>query len=330
MRQTGTSFARLLTASVALGISAQASADISIPYQLVDTFTLPENSYDLLPDGRLIGIDGTGAVSLQTAPNASTYSVVGNIGQVNSSGFDPAFVSVSPDGSTIAVGNNEFNANNAVLFFDAAAATSGNATALSSIVTPNFAADWSDNDTLYVSGADSSTFDTLVNRLDVQAGTSTGVLGPAGAFSGDVRVFDGNVYAGEGDTGDVYAFDLATLDAATNPVDVQTGTFIESSTSAGSIDFDNLGNIIIAGGVFDFGTGQTSGSATVFDLSSSGSQVLVPAGTDTFYGAYFNDTTGQLVVTAAGTAYVYAVPAPSAAAPMALALVACRRRRRTR
>ncbi|GAB5496843.1 MAG: hypothetical protein Phyf2KO_19230 [Phycisphaerales bacterium] len=330
MFKTRSPLSGILTVSVALGMTAKASADISTPYQLVDTFSLPGNTYDLLPDGRLIGIDSTGAVSVQSAPNSSTYSVVGNIGQVNSSGFDPAFVSLSPDGSTLAVGNNEFSASNAVLFFDAAAAMSGTTSAFSSINTPNFKADWSDNDTLYVSGADSATFGTVVNRLDVSAGTSTTVLEPVGAFSGSVGVHDGNVYAGEGDTGDVYAFDLATLDAATNPVNVQTGTFIASSTSAGSIDFDNLGNIVIAGGVFDFGSGSTTGSATVFDLMSSDSQVLVPAGNDTFYGAYFNDTTGQLVVTADGTAYVFAVPAPSAAAPMALAIFACRRRRRSR
>jgi hypothetical protein len=323
-----TSFKTLLGASIAsVSVALSAHADLSVPYQLVSTFTLPGPTYDLLPDGRLIGIASDGTVSIQSAPNSSSYSDVGSIGQVNSSGFAPSFVALSPDGSTLAIGNNEFNANNAVLFFDTAAATSGSASALSSIVSPNFTADWNDNNTIYVTGANSSTFDTVVNRLDVSGGTATTVVTPAGGFSGDVAVHAGGVYAGEGDTGDVYRFDSATLDAATNPVAITTGSFIASNASAGSIEFDSLGNIIIAGSDFDFGSGNYNGSAFVFDPVTQTSQTLTPAGSDAFYGAFFNDATGQLVVTVDDTAFVYAVPSPSTAAPMLVALAACTRRR---
>lgn len=330
LAKTRLSFAGILIASVATALTGQARADISTPYQLVGSYTLPGNTYDLLPDGRLIGIDGTGAVSVQSAPNSSSYSIVGSVGQVNSSGFDPAFVSVSPDGSTIAVGNNEFSASNAVLFFDASEAMTGPASAISSITSPNYTASWGDNDTLYVTGADAGNFGTLVNRLDVAAGTSTTVIEPAGNFSGGVHVHNANVYAGDGETGDVFAFDLATLGAATNPVDIQSGALFANHASAGAIDFDALGNVLIAGGVFDFSTGQFSGSAAVIDPLTQMEQVLTPAGPDTFYGAFFNDATGQLVVTADGIAYVYEVPSPSTAAPIALAFVLCRRRSRSR
>lgn len=313
-----------IVASAAIALNAHADLQT---YALVDTYSLPGTTYDLMPDGRLLDIAADGTVSIQDSINASTYSAVGSIGQVNSAGFGPAFVSVSPDGATIAVGNNEFDSSNAVLFFDAAAATSGNASAMSSIITPNFAASWSDNDTIYVSGADGTTFDTTVNRLDMNLGTSTTVLSPAGVFSGGVTVHNGGVYAGDGDSGDVYRFDAATLDAAVSPVALTSGDFIESHESAGSIDFDADGNIIIAGGVFDFGSGGFTGSAAIFDAFSTDSQVFTPAGPDTFYGAFFNDVTGQLVVTADGTAYVFAVPSPTTAAPLLVALAACTRRR---
>ena len=140
-------------------------------------------------------------------------------------------------------------------------------------------------------------------------------------------MYNGGVYAGEGDTGDVYRFDLATLDAATTPTLIGSGSFVTSHSSAGSIDFDDSGNIIIAGGMFDFGTGGFTGSAAVINPVTQASQIFIPSGTDSFYGSFFNDVTGQLVVTADGTAYVFAVPSPTTAAPMLVALAAWRRRR---
>ena len=328
MTKTRTGLIGTLAASAAFAFTAEVRADITTtPYQLVGTYTLPGNTFDVMHDGRLVGIAGDGTVSIQDSINASTYSAVGSIGQVNSNGFSPSFLSLSPDGSTMAVGNNEFNANNAVLFFDTAAATSGPASAMSIIVTPNFTADWNDNDSVYVTGADANTFGTVVNRLDVSAGTSTTVISPAGGFSGAVTVHGGDVYAGEGDTGDVYRFDGATLDAATNPTQVTSGAFVASHASAGSIGFDTSGNIIIAGGFFNFGSGTFTGSAAVIDPVTQATQVLAPAGPDTFYGAFFNDATGQLVVTADGTAYVFAVPSPATAAPLLAVFAVCTRRR---
>ena len=85
--------------------------------------------------------------------------------------------------------------------------------------------------------------------------------------------------------------------------------------------------IIIAGAAFDFGSGLFSGSADVIDPVTQERLSLTPAGANSFYGSYFNDATNQLVVTADGTAYVYAIPAPASAA--VLGLLALPRRRRT-
>ena len=315
-----------LATAASFALTTQARADIGVSYALVDSFSLPVGSYNLLPDGRLFSIDGTGAVSIQSAPNSSAYTQVGSIGAVNAGGFWPSFVSLSPDGSTLAVGNNEFNTSNAVLFYDAADAFTGSAAPTASILTPNFVGDWADNSTLYVSGGDANTFATVVNRLDLDTGNSTTVINPAGGFSGAVAVANGSLYAGEGDTGDVYAFDLASLASASSASPITAGAFTASATSAGAIDFDPFGNIIIAGGFFDFGSGLFSGSADVIDPATQDRLSLTPAGANTFYGAYFNDATNQLVVTADGTAYVYAIPAPASAA--VLGLLALPRRRR--
>lgn len=314
-----------VVAASAPGLAPTARADIGVPYTLVETFALPQGMFDVLPDGRLLAIDGVGNVVLQNAINSSAYTAVGFVGSVNSDGFGPAFVSISPDGSTLAVGNNEFNAGNAVLFFNTAEATSGNATAFNSITTPNYAGVWADNQTLYVSGAISTSFATVVNRLDLAGGTSTTVITPAGGFSGDVAIAGGSALAGAGDSGDIYTFDLATLASASSPVSMTSGTFLTSYASAGAIDFDPFGNVIVAGGVF--GPGGLTGSAAVIDPATQDLLEFTPAGTSTFYGAFFNTASNQLVVTANGTAYVYAVPAPAAAMPFVLGLVAVRRRR---
>ncbi|MCA9273535.1 MAG: hypothetical protein KDA31_10845 [Phycisphaerales bacterium] len=318
----------LAIAATGLTFANAAHADVSVPYTLVGTFALPSNTYDLLPDGRLISIDPAGNVAIQNAVNSSAYTNVGSIGTINSDGFGPAFVSVSPDGSTLAVGNNEFNTSNAVLFYDTVQATSGSATPTHSITTPHFAGDWSDNQTFYVSGADAATFGTVVNRLDLTLGASTTVISPAGGFSGAVHTTGGTLYAGEGDTGNVFAFDLPTLASATTSAPISSGTLTTTHESAGSIDTDLFGNLIVAGGFFDFGSGTFTGSAAVIDPATQDKLVLTPAGLGTFYGAYFNDATNELVVTADGTAYVYAIPTPGVLAPMTLGLVALRRRNR--
>lgn len=318
-----------LTVASALALLSHtpaAHADIGIAYELVGSFTLPSGAFDLLPDGRLLAIDALGTVSVQTAPNASTFTPVGSIGPVNSSSFAPSFIALSPSGQSLAVGNNEFSSVSAVLFFDAPAALTGSAAPFASITTPGFTGTWADEDTLYVSGAESSTFATLVNRLDLPAGTSTTVIAPAGAFSGAVAAAGGSFYAGAGDTGSVYAFDLPTLASAVSAVSIDSGALTATHASAGSIDFDPSGNIIVAGGSFDFTTGSITGSAAVIDPLTQERLILTPAGANTFYGSYFNDATNQLVVTADGTAYVYNVPAPATA--LALGLLTLPRRSR--
>ncbi len=308
----------LLTAAVVAATTPTLAQPV---LDLATSFELPDGAFDLLPDGRLLAIDANGSVLQQDGIHGETYSVAGAIGPVNAAGFSPSFVAISPDGQTVAVGNNEFNAANAVSIFAAAELTGpGTPTPTATITTPNFKADWADNSTLFVSGADSSTFTPTVNRLDITAATAETVISPAGVFSGGLAVHGTTLLVGDGDSGDVRAFDTANFPAF--PVSFLAGDLVASSTSASSID--TLGDLLLVAGAA-FG-GQ--GNATVFDRATGLSTTLAPAGPDAFYGGYFNHATNQLVVTANGTGFVYdIIPAPATLALAPAALLAARRRR---
>ena len=316
--------AALAAATLAHHATAQWDPQLPGSLQPVTTFTLPAGAFDLLGGGRLLSIAPNGDVLLQTAPNASDYTIVNSIDAPNSQGFGASFLSVSPSSNYVAIGNNEFNASNAVNVFDTTSLLlgGGSTTPIRTFVTPNFAGDWSaDEQSIYVSGAMSSSFTPVVNRLDFSFGSNTvdTVISPAGVFSGGLAIDGTTLLVGDGNSGDVRAFDTATLPAS--PVPFTAGDFIASSTSASTID--TLGDLLLIAGQ-NFG-GQ--GSALVIDRAQGTSIRLQPAGPDAFYGGYFNHATNQLVVTANGTAYVYAIPAPATLALAPLAVFATRRRR---
>ncbi|MEM1071364.1 MAG: hypothetical protein AAGB48_09845 [Planctomycetota bacterium] len=313
----------LATTTVATG---QAAAQ-PIGLDLVGSFSLPGGAFDVLPDGRLLAVTSDGEVLLQSAPNSSSYTAIDTIPQPNSDGFGASFVSVNPSGNRIAVGNNEFNSSNAVSVYDLDISSAGVdiGSQQIAITTPNFSGDWADDDTLFVTGAESSTFATVVNRLGVTGGTVDTVVTPAGLFSGGVAFDSGTLYAGAGDTGEVRSFDAAFPSA---PVSFTDGNNIATANSAASIDV--LGNLLLIAGQQ---SGQ-QGDATVVDLTSGATLTLQPAGPGIFYGGYFNAATNQLVVTATnftlGTseAFVYNIPAPAVLTLLPIAGIAASRRRR--
>ncbi|MEL6796342.1 MAG: hypothetical protein AAFO89_05905 [Planctomycetota bacterium] len=310
----------LIPAALAATVSASTAA---AQLNLVTTYALPNASFDLQADGRLLAVDGAGFVLQQDAINGDTFFVSGSIAPINADGFNPSFVSISPDGQSVAIGNNEFNANNAVSFFTTADLTSpGTTSPTTTITTPNFSASWADNNTLFVSGAGSA--GTVVNRLDTTASTSETVITPAGTFSGGVHVEGNTLFAGNGTTGDVFAFDTTTL----NPpaVDIATGQFVTGSGSAGNIE--TLGDLLLVAGL---------GGVQITDRATGNAFTLAPVGTGEFYGGFFNPAANQIVVTNTAfdpmtfapttTAFVYNIPAPATLALAPLAALAIRRRR---
>ncbi|MEL7483029.1 MAG: hypothetical protein AAFN41_01625 [Planctomycetota bacterium] len=310
------------SALIAAACAAAAPTLAQPELALTTTFQLPANAaFDVQPDGTLLAINGDGIVLQQDAINGDTFFASGTIGTVNANAFAPSFVAISPDGQSVAVGNNEFNTNNAVSFFDTTELLApGAVVPLNTVITPNFKADWAGNTTLFVAGADSATFGTVVNQLFITGNAAETVIAPAGGFSGGIAVDNNTLYVGDGASGDVRAFTDSTITPA--PAEFTAGTFITSATSAS--DIDTLGDLLlVAGAVFG-----GEGNATVFDQATGLSTVLTPAGADAFYGGYFNTFTNQLVVTANGTAYVYdIIPAPATLALAPAALMVIRRRR---
>lgn len=335
----------VLAGAVALAASVLpvASSQAAIPaYTLVGQFALPGGTFDVLPDGRLLSVDVAGVIRRQDATNASSYSVVGSVDSSLLDQFGPSFLSVSPSGSFVAIGDGKFNAANRVYVFDTAALTGGagaNTAATTSVITPNFNAAWNGDATLYVTGAPSSNFVPLVNRIDLSTGassaTATKVIDQVGNGSGGVAIDanTGRLYTGIGfsfgaDTGQIRSFALSSLSAATSSVNYSTGTFVADLLSAGPLDIDAFGNLLVGGGD-GFSAAPDFGYAAVLDPVTNAVLQLAPAGVVSSYGVRYNTATGELLVTARGVAYRYAVPAPAAAGTLTLAgLYAARRRRR--
>ncbi len=309
-------------------------------YTQVGTFVLPSGPWDLLPDGRILQLRGND-VFRQDALNASTFSRVGGFAPGSfpnfGSGPSPSFLRVSPDGSRLAVGNNQFNVGNAVLVGNFADLSTSTNLPVSSLTAPNFDAAWDGNGRLYITGADTSTFASVLTRVDIDppnGPSSTRVITGIGNGSGGVAVRNGTLYVGVGflsggSAGEVRAFDAAALGSAVGSVAFNTGTFAADALSGASLGFDRLGNLLI-GGADSFGSPPDFGYAAVVDLADPANPLrLSPAGplVDS-YRIAFNTATDELLVAADGTAYRYAIPAPATAATLALGgLLAFRRRR---
>ncbi|MEM8757031.1 MAG: hypothetical protein AAGF47_04530 [Planctomycetota bacterium] len=322
-----------VSASV-LGVGAVSGQGLDLV--LTDSFAIQAAAYDALPSGQIFGLTAAGEVLLETGVGSGGFAVSNTIAASSISPFGASFVSVSPDGSRIAVGNGEFGPANAVDIYDASAFVFGGPTAVApeaSIVSPNFAGDWSDDSQrLFVTGGDATSFTTVVNQIDLSDAaippTAETVITPAGFASGGVAATGGDLFVGDGGSGSVFLFDRASLDAG-SPADLATGGLVATENSAAAVDvFGDL--LFVAGQEF-----MGDGDFVVIDRVTNESVKLSPAGTDFFYGGFFNTATNQMFVTATNfatgerQAFVYdIIPTPGvlAIAPLA-GLVAARRRR---
>lgn len=312
---------------VAAGLSLVGLAAAAVPnYQLVGQFAKPAGAWDVRPDGRLVALAGT-TVVVQTAVNGPSYAPVGSVpaGSVNLAGGGASFVALSPDGSTLAFGDNVFSAAGRTHLLSTAALTVAGPTPTASVVAPNYDAKWASNSTLYVAGAGGPT--PVVTR--VTAGptpTATTVIDQIGDGSGGVALRGARLYTAIGydssfvTDGTIRSFDLTALGAAASPVAFSTGQLHGQILSAASLDFDGLGNLIVGG----------FGSLAVVDLQTMQRVDLAPVGASGFYGGRFNAATGEILVTdfTDGRVFRYAVPAPGGAAVAAVGLATLARRRR--
>ena len=307
-----------------------------------------------LPDGRLVMVTGN-SVFLESAPGSAQFAEVARLDASQTGGStDPSFLSVSPDGSRIAVGAG-FGKPVAV-FATGALGTPEDPTDLTAgsvadyFTVGHYDAAWYDNRRLAITAGDfgspafvslldtASDPDSPVNDLVITgiAGASAGV-----AFDSAGRLYTSNGYAdGSGSgTGNIRVFGLAEWMAG---ADFETaGLLVGDVLSGSSMRFDRDGNLLVGGGdfgVFDAGYlgvihadaigGVLAGLGPIdtgdpFDLKR-----LDPRGDGFgYFGSAYNPLTGELYVTD-GETWHATIPAPASVGLLAVAGVCVARRRR--
>ncbi|MEO0588111.1 MAG: PEP-CTERM sorting domain-containing protein [Planctomycetota bacterium] len=351
---------RALAVALAAGVAlhaADASADAFDEYGLQPdrAFSLPAGagSLQVLADGRIAAVrsndtDGVYELLFEDSVGSRTFSEVASFSDTLVASFGPSFISLSPDGQTLAVGDNQFNAGNSVLFFDAATfSPTVPSTPFANAVVPNFDAAWLDNDTVAVAGADSSSFVPQVALVDLATVTPDVdvVVTSIGNGSGGLA-FDGagNLYTGIGfsfsnQAGELRRFepaDIANAASTATPLSFSTGTLIADVLSAASLGFDNEGNLHV-GGADTFGV---PGDADYWGLIDADAIASPPAsgssirqfdpdpGADSSYSLVFNPVLEEFYVTGGGGVAVFAVPEPATSALLALGLAGVLRRSR--
>lgn len=347
LRVSGQVRAALALTAVAV-LAAPAAADLP-EYHLVGSFAVPlqasaGGAWDIMPDGRIAVMDG-GQILVQDALNASTYSALGSVDAGVISSFGASFLRFSPDGSRLAIGDNNFGSSASVLIVDTAALSPAGPAPYTSVVAANLDAAWADNNTLFVNGFGATSH---LSRIDADALTATMVIDGIGQGSGGIVIDGTHVYqaigfdtsSGGEPTGQVRAFALADLLSTDIAVDYANGIAVADALSGSPLGLDAFGNLLIGGGDFfagsnDFGyAAVVDGDAILLALAGAGMAPdeaelrLSPAGANAAYSIAYNRATDELLVIAEGTAYRYAVPAPGAATALGIAVLLCGRRRR--
>lgn len=322
-----------LLAAAVLGVGALSPlTHATLPaYTLVGQYAAPSGAWNIGPDGRLWSINSAGVISRQNTLNAAGYSVVGSVPAGTVASFGASFISVSNTG-TLAIGDNNFGSSARVHFVNSADLSTSGATPTSSLLLGNYAGVWSGSD-LLVAGAPGPGGSPAVWRVSgVGSGTLTSsvLVTGIGSGSGGVAVRGDTLVTGVGfgaGVGDVRSFSLSTI-SGSGPATFTSGSLIGTVLSASSMAFDPLGNLAIAGADFS-NWPSVSGFVRVIDGANFGNALtLAPAGTDRSYSVRFNEVTNELLVTASGTIYRYAIPTPGTAAALGFAGVLCVSRRR--
>lgn len=331
--------------ALAVSLSCSAVASAGPAYSLVSTFELPVgiDTFTVAPSGLLYAASGSD-ILIQDAINSGSFSLAGSLPTGQISSFGASFISVSPDGGTIALGDNNLGASANVLLLPAAGLDPGSITPTTAVPAPNFNAAWGDASTLYVTGGDFGS-PSVVTAIDTVNGTSSVVIDSIDGASSGITVAGGRLYTGNGfaygggtSTGDIFAYDLADL--GNGAIGFTDGTHVANVLSAGSLGFDAQGNLLVGGGD---GGGQIGFASVIASGAVEGAlaggpiagpldgQQLNPTGDpNSFYSIRFNPVTEELYVTTFGssTVFVYAIPTPGGASVLAfVGLVASRRRR---
>lgn len=309
-------------------LASESAAALPGDYALTGTTTLPSGMWDIGPDGRIFGLDGLTIVR-QNDVGGAAYSPIGSVSPGTISTFGASFFSISPSGTTIAIGDNESGGTARVHFVSLGALNTSGPTQTISTPSLNFAAAWSSETEVYVVGGSFGGANG-VNRITLSGSAASAIEEIRGIPEavGGVGVNAGRVFAGVGfgaRTGEVRSFDLAALQATAPPAaaDFDSGLLHGTFLSAGSLDFDDSSNLIVAG----------QSGVIITDLNGA-SVILSPLGHGAFYNAAYNPLTREIVVQATdfvsggSGVFVYGVPAPSSMGLLLMVATIRHRRRR--
>jgi len=333
-----------------------AGADDFGNYTFAGSFALPAAGvYDVFPDGRLVTLDGAD-VYTETAVGSRSFTLLGTLPDADMpdpAWSGPAFVSVSPDGGCIAVGNNGgFNWNNYQVGVFSISDLDGDWFAAD-----HYEAEWVDDANLALTaGTSSSTGVTILdtttdptNPVNTTVITNIGGASAGLAFDTNGNLFTGNgfQFGGPSDTGWIRAFPSTAWQAALAggpTIDFETdGTLIADLLAAGTLGFDTEGNLHVGGGDLYGGSGDYNYaglvcSTALADALGGGGAVnpLDPSqvrrfdpdpGASSVYDVNCNTVTGELYLRLGGTVYAYAVPEPGSLALLILGTLVCSIRR---
>lgn len=346
---------RVCAAAMTLaGIGRPALAGVPA-YTLVGAYDLPGPGaqFDVLPDGRLLAISGQDFL-VQDSVNTTGWTVAGSLdGASPIASYGASFLSLSPDGQTVAVGDNTFGPGTSVYLVATSSLAPMTPSSAIGVLAPNYQAHWLNGSTLFVSGSGAESVVSEITLTGPTANVRTAVSDIGGASSGVTS--DGQyLYVGNGfsfgpgsATGEVRAIPLSLITGASSPASFTIdGTPVAHALSADSLGFDAFGNMLIGGGDF-FGGGEFGFASVVDGADVAGALIGGPAATTSLaltprlatdsYSVRLNSVTGELLVTyfdnttfaPGATVYRYAIPAPGALPALALAgaLAAGRRRR---
>jgi len=305
---------------------------------------------DALPDGRLIAATGS-QVFIETGLRTGQFAPAATIDSTLTDGLDPAFVSVSPNGSRVAIGG---GVGRPVLVFDPSDLSDGvlDATDTRAFGVDNFDGAWADEDRLAIAAGDfvDPAFVSLLDvRSDPLAPANPIIVDNIQGASGGVAFDDqGNLFTGNGfafgtgsDTGALKAFSPSEWMGGAN---FETGgTFVGDFLSAAGLSFDDAGNLFVGGGDFSEGDAGTlaiiRSSALTQSLSGGGPipsfapmdvRRLDPLGDASgFFASVFNEATGELLIVNGDDVFA-TVPSPSGVGVAALCAFGVLRRRRVR
>ena len=283
--------------------------------EMVGTQDAPAGAWDILNDGRIIAMEGE-AIVVESAAGRGVYDVVGLMPAGLIAPWGASFVSVSPDGSRLLIGDNFFDG--AFVYLVNTADLTGGEVTPTAFLHENFDAEWMDDHEIAISYGNPTTFLGEIAILDVDTAVDIPVVTIGGASGGITFAENGQLLTSNGfdfvsggsETGDLRAFPQQriadVLNGQSGIVDFDTeGSFVYNALSGSPLHFDANGNLFIGGGRSDesdfFVIADAGAVADAIDGADAvgDAEVFVDdpvAGADSIYRSLFNSATGEWIV----------------------------------